>query len=271
MSLDIIKKYNIKAKKSLWQNFLVNDLIVSQIANIIDIKNKNIVEVGPWYGALTEKLLLNKPKFLTLIELDQEMIEILIKREVAWDFFLDWVWFKIDNIDVLKYEPEFRDYSVIANIPYYITSPILRHFLYNVKNKPENMIILVQKDVWDKILWNWKQKSSVLSLFINKKSNVSEKIFVSRQNFVPSPKVESSVLLFETHNKYEEINDDLFLEIIKLWFREPRKKLLKNFINSWLIKEKITKIFDDLWIEHDIRWEDLDIEYWTELVKRYSN
>lgn len=168
MSLEILRKYWIKAKKSLWQNFLVNKNIVEEIAWVIDVKWQNIVEVWPGYWALTEKLLEKKPKSLNLVELDPDMIEILEKRIEAWDFDLDWVEFKINNIDVLKYEPEFKKYSVIANIPYYITSPILRHFLYDIEKIPEKMLILMQKDVWDKILWKGKNKSSVLSLFIEK-------------------------------------------------------------------------------------------------------
>ncbi|MDP2395803.1 MAG: rRNA adenine N-6-methyltransferase family protein [bacterium] len=120
---------------------------------------------------MTEKLIARKPKSLNLVELDKDMIEILEKRIKNNDFDLSGIDFHINNIDVLKYEPTDVDicrdapcgcpenttgypqgaplhkYSVIANIPYYITSPILRHFLYDVKTKPENMVILMQKDV----------------------------------------------------------------------------------------------------------------------------
>jgi len=266
MTIELLKKYWIRAKKSLWQNFLVNEDIVDNIAWIIDVKWQKIVEVWPGYWALTEKLLLKKPKILSLVELDKDMIEILEKRINAWDFDLDWVDFEINNIDVLKYEPKNQDYSVIANIPYYITSPILRHFLYNVQNKPEKMIILMQKDVWDKILWNWKKKSSVLSLFIQKKSRVSEVLFVWKENFVPAPKIESSVLLFEKHDLYNEIDDEKFLQIIKIGFSNPRKKLIKNFINSWIKKDYIIEVFNDLSLENNIRWEDLDIAMWCNIT-----
>jgi 16S rRNA (adenine1518-N6/adenine1519-N6)-dimethyltransferase len=80
------------------------------------------------------------------------MIEILKDRQNNEDFHLEKTNFIINNIDVLKFSPNYQEYSVIANIPYYITSPILRHFLYNVENKPENMVILMQEDVGNKIL-----------------------------------------------------------------------------------------------------------------------
>jgi hypothetical protein len=95
---------------------------------------------------LTERILEKRPKNLTLVELDREMIEILDKRKENGDFQnIDKLFIK--NIDVLKFFPDFEEYFVIANIPYYITSPILRHFLFDVENKPEKMLILMQKDV----------------------------------------------------------------------------------------------------------------------------
>ncbi len=270
VSLDILKKYKIKAKKSLGQNFLVNDEIVEEISNIIDVNWRNIIEVWPWYWALTERLINKKPKSLNLVELDNDMIDILNSRIKNWDFDLDWIDFNINNIDVLKYIPEQSDYWVIANIPYYITSPIIRHFLYNVENKAKFMIILMQKEVWDKILWNWKNKSSVISLFVDKKCYVEEKIFVWKENFVPAPKVESSVLYFELHNKYDYIDDILFLEFIKKWFGEPRKKLFKNFVNSWLEKNLVLQYFKELSIEEWVRWEDLNIWIWCQLFEKFN-
>jgi 16S rRNA (adenine1518-N6/adenine1519-N6)-dimethyltransferase len=289
MSLEILKKYKIKAKKALWQNFLVNDSIVEEIANTIEVVGQNIVEVWPWYWALTEKLILQKPKSLNLVELDNDMIEILEKRIKAWDFDLEWINFNINKIDVLKYSPPARGeleggYSVIANIPYYITSPILRHFLYDVKNKPKNMVILMQRDVWDKIIKTSpptplligegskkkKMRSSVLWLFVAKKAYVKEVIIVWKENFVPSPKVESSVLLFEVHDNFSDINDDIFLETIKKWFWEPRKMLMRNLTNAWYEKELIIKLFKKLWIDETVRWEDLDINKWCEIVREIN-
>ena len=129
--------------------------------------------------------------------------------------------------DILKFIPEFKNYSVIANIPYYITSPILHHFLYDIENIPEKMVILMQKDVGDKILARTsshktspsaplltgegskrKSKSSVLSLMIAKKCYAEEKLCVPKECFVPAPKIESSVLLFELHKHYRDIDDE---------------------------------------------------------------
>ena len=273
MSLEIIKKYKIKAQKSLWQNFLINDEILKKISEVLEIENKNIIEVGPWYWALTERILEKRPKNLTLVELDREMIEILDKRKENGDFQnIDKLFIK--NIDVLKFFPDFEEYFVIANIPYYITSPILRHFLFDVENKPEKMLILMQKDVWDKIiLWQdytKKQKSSVLSLFVAKKAIAKEVIFVWKQNFSPSPKIESSVLLFERIDDFDYLEDGIFLEFIKKAFVEPRKKLINNLQKAWYEKSKILDIFSLKNIDENIRWEDLNIRQWCDLITVFN-
>ncbi len=265
MSEQIIKRYKILAKKSLGQNFLINESITSDISKLIEVSGKNIVEVGPWYGALTEKLLCQKPDTLHLVELDRDMIEILEHRVTLWELETRDIDFKIHNSDVLDFTPEWKKYSVIANIPYYITSPILRHFLYSLSHKPEYMIILMQKDVGDKILGKWKNKSSVLSLMIEKKCNACDEIFVWKENFIPAPKIESSVLKFMLHDKYDNVDDAKFLELIKVWFSSPRKKLIKNLVSWWFDKSKIEEFLCQQWKNENMRGEDGDIEFWIEL------
>lgn len=271
MSREILEKYWIRAKKALGQNFLVDDFIVEEIAHATQVENQNIIEVWPWYWALTEKLLVQEPSHLDLVELDPDMINILKDRQKNWDFHLQNSHFNIHHIDVLKFVPEYKDYHVIANIPYYITSPILRHFLYDVENKPQSMVILMQADVWDKILGKWKNKSSVLSLFIEKKCSVGEVIRVPNTCFIPAPKVESSVLHFEKHNDFDDVDDEKFLEIIKKWFSEPRKKLSKNLIKNGITQEKVQEIFQALDIQENTRAEALDIYKWIELTKKFYN
>jgi 16S rRNA (adenine1518-N6/adenine1519-N6)-dimethyltransferase len=133
----------IKAKKSLGQNFLIDEDALFDIAHSVIVEDKNIIEVGPGYGALTDYLIEQKPETLTLVELDTDMIDILNSK------------FKIQNSklqivhqDVLQFSPVFLRYSVIANIPYYITSPILFHFLYAQDfTPPESMVIMMQEEV----------------------------------------------------------------------------------------------------------------------------
>jgi 16S rRNA (adenine1518-N6/adenine1519-N6)-dimethyltransferase len=120
---------------------------------------------------------------------------------------------------------------------------------------------------WQNLKKN-KIKSSVLSLFIAKKSYVNEVIQVLASSFIPAPKVESSVLLFETHDNYKEIDDKEFLKFIKIWFAEPRKKLINNLAKWWFWKETILGVFESLWFAENIRWEDLNTDEWIELFKK---
>jgi len=266
MSQEVINRYKILAKKSLGQNFLVDENISSEISRAIPVERNNIIEVWPGYWALTEKLLFQNPRYLHLIELDRSMVEILENRVMRWELEYSWVDFQIHNQDVLEYESVFDDYSVIANIPYYITSPILRKFLYDIIHKPKSMVILMQKDVWDKILWKWKNKSSVLSLMVHKKCSVTHEIHVPKESFIPSPKVESSVLKFILHDAHDNVDDLKFLEFIKKWFLSPRKKFINNLVSAWFSKAKIREFLCLQWKNENFRWEDGDIYFWIEAM-----
>ncbi len=255
MTNNILKKYEITAKKSLGQNFLIHEGTLESIIQITDISWKNVIEVWPWYGALTEKIITQKPNKLTLVELDADMVEVLRERGVG-------EYADILHQDVLTYTPEVSDYTIIANIPYYITSPILRHFIYDVSNTPDEMIILMQSDVAEKII---SEKSSVLSLYIKKKYNVTHKISVSREYFSPKPKVESSVVYFQKHDDFLDVDDWVFLRVIKAWFSSPRKKLIKNLTQAGYTKEKILDFFSVHNISPDIRAERISIEKWNQL------
>jgi len=130
------------------------------------------------------------------------------------------------------------------------------------------MVILMQKDVWDKILDIFKEKktkSSVIWLMIAKKCIATEELLVSPDNFIPAPKVQSSVLKFIKHNNFIDTDDEIFLRFIKIWFSSARKKLIKNLINSWLDKNKILDIFKKLEISENIRADAIWIENWCKL------
>ncbi len=268
MSSFLLKKYNIYPKKSLWQNFLTNNDILIKIATYLELKWKNIIEVWPWYWALTEKILLQNPISLELVELDKQMIETIELRIKNWELKINGIDFNINNIDVLKYEPDLQNYIIIANIPYYITSPILFHFLYDVLNKPKEMIIMMQKDVADKIRKiNWN-KNSVLSLYIDFMCDeIREITKVWPDNFIPPPKVESTVLYFKTKSNVDKKIIDEFLRLIKIWFAKKRKKLSSN-LSEWLNlnKDKILNIFKTLNLNENVRAEELGLEKWIELV-----
>lgn len=254
---EILRHYGIRAQKSLGQNFLVNDSILETIADSINIIGQDILEIGPGYGALTEKILARKPKSLTLVELDKKMIYILHSRIKEGDLIIPKeTTFTIIEGDVLKYVPDFscRDtpgrvssnYSVIANIPYYITSPILFRFLHELENKPEEMVILMQKEVGDKILRKRGYNNSYLSLALEFSCEIIKEVcLVEKENFIPSPKIDSSVLYFQRKESYNIQEAKEFLRITSAGFISPRKKLLSNLANTLHIsKENLHESFE---------------------------
>lgn len=214
----------IKAKKALGQNFLIDEAALTDIAGAIKISDKHIIEVGPGYGALTDHLLVQKPISLDLIELDRDMISILEAKYTRKNL-------TIHHIDVLKYSPVYESYSVIANIPYYITSPILFYFLYELATAPGEMVIMMQEEVGEKILEGRARKPhhSFLSLCMEQSCEDIVRVrYVGRFSFDPAPRVDSVVLRFtvkKNRNRHEEQH------LIKLWkvaFAYPRKTLLSN-------------------------------------------
>lgn len=262
---EIIKKYNIKAKKSFGQNFLMDEKILHDISEITNIYWENILEVWPWFWALTWKILDKNPISLTLVELDNFMVDILNDRIKHQELETIKTHFEIINADILTIESKYENYKIIANIPYYITSPIIFRFLYEVKYKPSEMIILMQKEVWERIT---AKKSSVLSLFIQKKCMVQQKIFVSKTCFSPSPKIDSWVLFFQTHTMYDDVNDALFLSFIKASFSNPRKKMVNNLANAGYNKQKILLKIWEIWFNENTRAEELSIDNFIFLFKK---
>jgi len=143
----ILKKHNLFAKKGLGQNFLIDETALDHIIEAGDLSSADhIVEVGPGTGFLTERLI-EKVKKVTAVELDKDMVAVLDDR------FKEVKNLELINKDILKAKVEdlkLGDYKVIANIPYYITSPLIKHFLKS-ENKPSVMVILMQKEVAEKI------------------------------------------------------------------------------------------------------------------------
>lgn len=265
---EIIDRYRIKAKKSLWQNFLMDENTLQKMIEITPIEWKNIVEIGPGFWVLTKKIIDVRPSTLTLVELDDFMIEILNDRIKRKELEIEKTEFTLLHQDVLKFEPKYEKYSVVANIPYYITSPILQKFLYEAEKKPENMIILMQKEVGERIC---DKKSSVLSLIVQKKCTTSPKIIVPRHFFSPAPKVDSIVLFFETHNLYNEVEDSVFLKFIKASFSNPRKKLVSNLWGVWYDKNTLLDTLIWLWFWENTRAEELWVKDYIFLIQKLSS
>jgi 16S rRNA (adenine1518-N6/adenine1519-N6)-dimethyltransferase len=234
-----------RPKKSLAQNFLIDNNIIDKIISLSNIKNNHIVEIGPGTGNLTRKIIEQKPKSLTLIEKDSDLVASL-KNQFGVVKNL-----KIFNKDVLKFklENEINNNSIIiGNLPYNISSQILVKLIKFKKWLPkyQKLILMFQKEVADKILAQHKSSSfGRLTVLANSRLKVTDFFNISKNCFYPVPKVKSTVLVFEPIvNEDFRVKDISNLEkITHIFFSRKRKMVNKAFKilfkNSTKIAEKI--------------------------------
>lgn len=269
----ILKKYNITANKRLGQNFLIDDNTIENIVKIADTSKQDLViEIGPGLGTLTSKLLENAGKVIA-IELDEKMINILEDRFKFYNNFV------LLNEDVLKVnlqelisknKQDLVNTKIIANLPYYITTPIIMKLLEN-KLDIESITVMVQKEVADRITATPGDKlSGAITYSVDYYSEATSEIFVSKDSFIPSPEVDSEVIKLKIRKepKVKVKNEKLFFDIIKASFMQRRKTLLNGLINSKLFdnKEEILQILGKMNLNPQIRGEKLTIEQFAELA-----
>ena len=257
----------IKAKKSLGQNFLIDQNIISKITNVIDIKNKNVLEIGPGTGNLTLEILKKNPKKVILIEKDNVLANHLIKK------FNNNV--KVINKDVLKInENILYDQSLIVfgNLPYNISTEILSKWILNLDISKvwfSYLVLMFQKEVADRIISKFNTKDyGRLSILANWRLNI-KKIFDIRPNsFQPKPKVESTVLFFEPKKDFFKFKNPKNLEKITRVFFMHRRKMIKKPYNQLFNNEK--KIANDMGIDLNLRPQNLDFNTYYELTRKYE-
>jgi 16S rRNA (adenine1518-N6/adenine1519-N6)-dimethyltransferase len=248
-------------KKSLGQNFLKSAKALAQIISAGNIsKNDTVLEIGPGRGALTEKLLETGAKILC-VEKDRELIPLLEER------FIDSIkskQLKIIQGDILEFNPKEifknKSYKIIANIPYYITGAILRKFL-SEKNPPELMVLLVQKEVAERIVAR-DSKESILSMSVKVFGEPKYIAKVPSRYFTPEPKVDSAIILISGISKRRlgKVKEEDFFQIVKLAFGQKRKTLIKNLSQTFKNKDSLVEIFKEIAISEKSRAEDLDFE-----------
>ncbi len=229
------------AKKSLGQNFLIDNNIIRKITNLVKIENKNVIEIGPGYGALTEEILTKKPRLLHLIEKDVFLFKELKKK------YSNFKNVKLYNSDILKFNLENiveKNSIIFGNLPYNISSQILVKIL-RFKNWPpnfESLIFMFQKELAEKIIGNYSSEHyGRLSILTNYRLRFVNKFLVSQNCFSPRPKVTSMVVVFKPKKrKSNNIKNLLNLEkITSLFFSNKRKminKTIKKILNHREIK-----------------------------------
>jgi len=261
----------ILPKKSLGQNFLQDKNIINKIIASAGItKNDNILEVGPGQGALTFLLAYYANKVIA-IEKDDNLSQEL-KKTIQNLKINNIEIFNSDIIKELKQGKESeaikklgRHYRVIANIPYYLTGPLIR-LLLESNPQPENITLMIQKEVAQRIVAA-PPKMSLLSAAVQYYANPKILFYVSKNCFWPRPKIDSAIINLETKKSYSP-NAQVFLKIIKAGFSSPRKQLLNNLsLGLKINKERLKNRLNENGFNHLRRAESLSVEEWENLVK----
>jgi 16S rRNA (adenine1518-N6/adenine1519-N6)-dimethyltransferase len=260
-----LRQSELRARKGLGQHFLVDGEVLSLIVATADLKPDDmVVEVGPGLGILTRELA-KKAGGVIAIELDDNLAA-LLKRTLA---SLNNV--TVINADVLKIEPKDivkgQVYKVVANLPYYITSPVLRHFL-EASAKPQAMVVMVQKEVAEAIAAKPGDMSllSVSVQFYGKPEIIG---IVPPESFYPAPEVSSAIVKIEVYPKPKvDVDEKGFFDTVRAGFAAPRKQLA-NSLAKGLGKEKalVLPFLQKARIDPSRRAETLTIEEWAVLQR----
>lgn len=271
----MMNKFNIKADKNLGQNFLIDENIVNKIIDSSSITKEDLViEIGPGLGTLTSKLLEKSGKVIC-IELDSKMISVLNSRFSLYKNF------ELINNDVLKVNLKeiieknlngsIKYAKVVANLPYYITTPIIMKLLEDKLNL-HSIIVMVQKEVALRLAATPGEKDSgAITYAIHYYTNPEIITNVSNTSFIPSPKVDSAVIKFQVLDKpsVNVDNEALFFNIIKSAFLQKRKTLINCLVNNNIFTNKLDaeKMLLDLNLDLKIRGEKLSLNDFVKITE----
>lgn len=275
----LLKKYRIKANKSLGQNFLIDDDALQDIVNGANISDNDLViEIGPGLGTLT-KLLLKKAKKVVCIELDKKMVKILKER-----FILDKN-LEIINSDILKLNidalikkekeqnPDIKNVKIVANLPYYITTPIIMYLIENNLDI-ESITIMIQKEVAERLITipgtNDTGAITYTIYYYCEGQKIRE---VENTCFIPEPEVTSEVINLQMRKvpPVKVKDKKVFFNIIKSAYMQRRKTLLNSLSNVGVFqnKEQGEKILKSIGLRTDIRPENMSIEDFARLTEKF--
>ena len=257
----------IKAKKSLGQNFLIDDEILNKIVNTAIIKDQNILEVGPGTGNLTSKILNKNPRKFYVIEKDNKL-----SAKLSEKFGNKIV---IYNEDILKIDERVlfdKKLTVFGNLPYNISTEILSKWITNLKNDVwfNNLILMFQKEVANRII---AQSNTAdygrLSILCNWRLDVRKICDIKPEAFLPKPKIDSTLLFFSPKKSFFMLKDSKSLEIVTRTFFNKRRKMIKKPFNQ-LFNGNID-IQNKLNINLNLRPQNLNFETYYSLAKEYEN
>lgn len=263
---------DFKHKKKFGQNFLTHQNEV--LEKIMEVSNvtleDTVIEIGPGEGALTE-LLLDSSKKLFCFEIDRDLEKILNKK------FKDNSKFNLKMGDVLESDlkeilKDEQNVKVVANIPYYITSPIINKIIEH-RDKINEIYIMVQKEVAERICSKTGKERSVLTLAVEYFGEAEYLFTIPKEFFTPIPKVDSAFMSIKLYNgKYEDmIDENIFFKYVKAAFSNKRKNILNNLSTLGYSKDEVREIVKEIGISDNERAENITIEKYIELAKYLEN
>ncbi len=257
---EVLEESGLAAKKSFGQNFLIDENALNKILAAGQLSSRDVViEVGPGLGALTLPLSFNAKKVVA-IEKDKKIIP-LLKH-----FCRERNNIEIIEGDILKYAIKEKKYKVVANVPYYITSPIIRKFLEN-EVRPSLLVLTVQKEVAERVIAK-PPNMNLLAASVQFFAEVKIISHLSPSSFYPQPSVASSILQIIPYNRNNigNIAPNDFFKVVRLGFSHPRKQISKN-LKPLKIKN-LSGALEEVDISPQRRAETLSVEEWKKLVKK---
>ncbi len=268
----LINKYNISANKNLGQNFLIDENVIKNIIQVAEIdKNDLVIEIGPGLGTLTSKLLEKAGKVIA-IELDKKMVTILTDRFALYEnfFLINEDVLQVDLNKIIKEEKIANgNVKIVANLPYYITTPIIMKLLEEKLNI-ESITVMIQKEVADRLTeLPGGKNTGAITYCVYYYAQAQQVLLVPNTSFIPIPKVNSEVIKLNIRKEPPiKIQDEKeFFKIIKASFMQRRKTLINGLSNAGICsKEKIKEILYSLELSENIRGENLSIEQFAQIV-----
>ena len=281
---NLLKKHRVFPKKWLGQNFLIDKRALRKIILAADLRPKDIIlEIGPGTGFLTQELAKNvKPARqsaeasrrqaggkVIAVEKDKKMAEILREELKGFQNI------KIIQADILKIDPKrcnlkAKSFKVVANLPYYITSPVVRKFLENIR-PPKLMVLMVQKEVAQRICAK-PPNMNLLAVSVQFYAKPRIISYISKKSFWPQPKVDSAIIKIVPYGSTKASRKSrLFFKIVKAGFSQPRKKIINNLSKNLKVdRQKIKNWLLENRIQPSQRAETLALKNWLKIVKAFD-
>ena len=256
-----------RPKKSLGQNFLIDQNLINKICEIVEIKGKNILEIGPGTGNLTTTILSKNPKRYIAVEKDRELIKPLNEKFGKK--------INIINKDILELDEKLLDNEILTvygNLPYNISTEILCKWILNIKDENfwfDYLILMFQKEVADRIISVYNSKNyGRLTILSNWKLDIKKICDIKPTSFYPKPKIDSTILVFKPKKQFFKLKDPKNLEKITRTFFMHRRKMIKKPFNQ--LFSGYPKIASNLNIDLNLRPQNLNFETYFKITNEYE-